>query len=116
MIVVSNEQIRHFTDQRVESFALELAERARTRHTDACADIPDDKLQALMAEEIRAARGFGIVVSRDLKRFSDLAVVLGFGFSESEDWANAILSKTDESPSRRLGRVEDAAVFVALAR
>ena len=116
MIVVSNEQIQHFTDLRVEGFAAELAERARQRHSDALAEIPDDKLRDLMAEEIKAARSFGISVRRDLERFSDLAVVLGFGFSESEDWANAILSKDSESPSFRLGKVEDAAVFVALAR
>jgi len=116
MILISNDQIDTLVLERIDRFAKHLAIRARSRHPDACNDLSDSVLTGSLTKEIHAARAFGLKMKREIERFSDIALTLGFGFSENVDWASAIFNDPGLSPVTRLGKVEELAAFVVMGR
>jgi hypothetical protein len=111
VIKVHQTQMDALEQARLNSFARELATRARDRHPAACEPLADDDLLACITDEIRAARAIGLRTRGEIKRFADLSLTLGFGFAASQDWARDLFAAPRLAPRDRLGKVEDAAVF-----
>jgi len=97
---------------RSQAFAEELAVRARQRHPAICENIPQEDLIAAMESELAAARAAGLEARSEFKRFSDLAMTFGFGFSTVAPWAAKIFGDAALIPEERLSRVEETGVFV----
>ena len=116
MLKIDQTQLDSLETDRRRAFACELAERARGRNPKECAEFDDDALTDAMEAEIVAARAAGLRRRSELERFTDLAAVLGFGFSAAEDWARAAFADEALKPEERLSQAEETAVFVVMER
>jgi len=112
MLQLSNDQWGALADAKRRQFAEEMADRAERRHPAACRKCSREELIAALEREIQTAHGHGLRNRGLLARFTDLSMVLGAGFAEREDWAQAILANTRLTPPQRLAELEEAAVFV----
>jgi len=116
MIAFSDSHVENMRAERMKLFAVNLAERARFRHPEATKKLEDDALIAGLSREIAMAKRYGLKTKSELERFSDLSMTLGFGFSESEDWAQSLFLNKKMKPRERLTDVENTAVFVIRER
>ena len=113
MLSFSQDHLERLTDQRAEAFARHLARRATERHRSAKA-LPTDQLTRLMREELGHARGAGLATRHTLERWSDLACMLGFGFSRQLPWAARVLA-SGRPPVQALRMLEEGTVFASRA-
>jgi hypothetical protein len=105
----SQDHLQRLTAQRVDAFARHLARRAAQRHGSA-RQLPVDDLTRKMRDEITHARGAGLADRDTLERWSDLACVLGFGFSRQLPWAAQVLA-AGRPPVQALRLLEEGTVF-----
>jgi len=113
LLSISQDQIDALTDTRIRLFAEELAERARGRKLEICDEMPAEALVDALAGEVRAARSYGFRYRQEMTRFSDIALTLGFGFSDREPWADGVFSDQVLGPGARLDKAERIAVFAS---
>lgn len=112
MIKISEYQASELRATRLHRFIEELTERAHVRHRARCLQLSDGDLFASMKTEVAAAKKFGLQTRGELKRFTDLAMTFGFGFSQNEDWARNTFVNKKQEPKARLRTVEETAIFV----
>lgn len=110
---ISQDHLERLTSQRIDAFARHLARRAAQRHGSA-RQLPPDDLARRMREEISHARGAGLADRDTLERWSDLACVLGFGFSRQLPWASKLLA-AGRPPVQTLRLLEEGTVFASRA-
>lgn len=113
MLSFSQDHFRRLTEQRAEAFARHLARRAALRHPSA-KSLPADQLTRLMREEISHARGAGLATRGTIERWSDLACMLGFGFSRRLPWAARVI-EGGRPPAQALRMLEEGTVFACRA-
>lgn len=112
MLTFSDNQMGGFSQDLLHRFVQELAERARERHPARAADFPGQALVEALKGEVDAARALGLKTRAELRRFSDLSMTFGLGFSRDLDWAREIFSRPGMQPKDRLKEVENASVFI----
>lgn len=116
MLIITKEQLAIFANARLHAVAHQLANRTMKRHPEACAGREPEEIAAALEPDIAFAHEQGFRSMRMLERYADLCTTLGAGFGAREEWARDILSHTDMSPTTKLDRIEETAIFVLLAR
>ena len=105
MIKISESQVSDLRAARLHRFAEELRDRAQVRHESRCLELSGGELLVGLKNEVAAAKKFGVQTRGELKRFTDLAMTFGFGFSQNEDWARNTFVNKKQEPKDRLRTV-----------
>ena len=96
---------------RIEPYVPGLAQGLRESFPEELAAVDDDALRAQVMEGALRAMGHGLRTPRDIGRFLNLQVVLGWSFDEDDPRAaRALRDPADPEPSRRLDRLVKAAI------
>jgi len=111
MLTLTSQQMERFKDAQVKRYCLHLADRAHSRHPDTAQRWGRDELATRLEPDILLAHSHGLKTAGHLERYSDLALVLGFGFGWAQSWAGDILA-LDLPAAHKLDRLEETAVFI----
>lgn len=112
MLEINEFQFESFCNARQTSFAAQLARRARWVHTNSVAEFDEATLVGMMEQAIESALPLGLKKQSLLERFSDLSIILGIGFEETESWAKEIFTSPVKTPETKLREVEASAIFI----
>jgi hypothetical protein len=111
MLVLRSPQLTEIRRVRIAPFVPELAAELRARFPDELTARPDEELLPLVREAALRGLAHGLESLRDLSRFLNLQVVLGWSFDTEQPWAAAYLDDPEvPSPSTRLDRLVKASV------
>ena len=116
MLIITKEQFGVFAKDRLHAVARQLADRTIKRHPAAFAGRGPEEIATALEPDITFAHEQGFRSMRMLERYADLCATLGAGFGAREEWARDILSHTDMSPTTKLDKIEETAIFVLLGR
>lgn len=111
MLKFSESQLALMTTEKRRDVARRLASRALILDPDGLTHHDIESLTTEIDPELARAHAHGMRSMKLLRRWTDVALAVGFGFSETKLWAIRALSRNDLSPQKKLSRVEAASVF-----
>lgn len=111
MLVLRSSQLTALRRVRIAPWVPGLANELRARFPAELAALSDEELQPLVREAALRALAHGLESLRDLSRFLNLQVVLGWSFDAEQPWVATYLDDPEvPSPSTRLDRLVKASV------
>jgi len=109
-MLIRDEQIGAFDQPLKARFQQRMRTHLRSRFQVRLADMPDDQITAVIDQATRKARGYGITLEFDVRRFLEYVVEYGPDF-DTLDWAWPILVPKGEG-TEKMNTLDDTAAFV----
>lgn len=111
MLTIRSAQMDAFARRGRERWIEELAQLLRRRFAAFAAEYSNEELRENIRQTVQDCAGYGLVSSRDCRRFANLAAIYGWQFDRkpANEWMTRILRDPDVTrPSDRLHRLIDA--------
>ena len=111
MLLVRVQQLQVLEQTVRRRFEEDMAQHVRTRFPGAAFTKDDRSLRKFVLESIQIARGFGVDLEYDLRRFIEFRAEYGEDFPRLA-WASEILHDKSLSGCGKMERIDDYSLYV----
>ena len=115
MLIIRNEQMQAFAQDRVQQFEQRVAQHLRTSWGPRCAALRDPEILQSIREAAARARAHGLTRVRDVVRYIELGYRVGPAFEASPPWVGEIL-RSDRHPARKMDEIDRRLKVLELVR